>query len=222
MKKNIVIASLLGLISAPAFAIELDTDNKRFSYLIGMQVGQQITHDKVELDEGAFLAAIQDAQAGKPPQLSQEEIQATLLRIQEARSAEIEKASVETKRIGQEFLMANKAKEGVVELPSGLQYKVIIEGTGVKPKATDMVEVHYRGTLIDGTEFDSSYSRGTPASFPVNGVIKGWQEALQLMAEGSKWQLVVPSDLAYGERSAGAQIGPHSTLLFDVELLKIK
>ncbi len=221
MKKHIAIATLAALVSGQALAAELDTDQKRFSYLVGLQIGQQIVKDGIDLNEDAFMAAIKDVQAGKPPRLSQEEIQATLQRIQQARSAEAEKAGEENKRIGQEFLVANKAKPGITELASGLQYKVVTEGKGAKPKATDKVEVHYRGTLIDGTEFDSSYSRGAPASFPVNGVIQGWQEALQLMAEGSKWQIFVPSELAYGARGAGAQIGPHSTLIFDVELLKI-
>lgn len=221
MKKHIAIATLAALVSGQALAAELDTDQKRFSYLVGLQIGQQIVKDGIDLNEDAFMAAIKDVQAGKPPRLSQEEIQATLQRIQQARAAEAEKAGEENKRIGQEFLAANKAQPGITELASGLQYKVVTEGKGAKPKATDKVEVHYRGTLIDGTEFDSSYSRGAPASFPVNGVIQGWQEALQLMAEGSKWQIFVPSELAYGARGAGAQIGPHSTLIFDVELLKI-
>ena len=123
---------------------------------------------------------------------------------------------------GRNFLAANAKKEGVVTTASGLQYKVLRQGDGPKPKATDNVEVHYRGTLMDGTEFDSSYSRGQPASFPVNGVIKGWQEALQAMKEGAHWQIVVPSELAYGESGAGGAIGPKATLIFDVELLKIE
>jgi FKBP-type peptidyl-prolyl cis-trans isomerase len=121
-----------------------------------------------------------------------------------------------------EFLAANKAKDGVVTLPSGLQYKILTAGTGPKPTASDTVVCNYRGTLISGTEFDSSYKRGQPASFPVNGVIKGWTEALQLMPVGSKWQLFVPSDLGYGDRGAGADIGPGATLIFEVELLSIQ
>lgn len=123
---------------------------------------------------------------------------------------------------GEQFLKENAAKEGVKTLPSGLQYKVIKEGEGKSPKATDTVSVHYKGTLIDGKEFDSSYKRGEPAEFPVNRVIKGWTEALQLMKEGSKWMLYIPSNLAYGERGAGADIGPNETLIFEVELLKVK
>lgn len=123
---------------------------------------------------------------------------------------------------GEEFLKENAAKEGVKTLPSGLQYKVLKEGDGKSPKATDTVVVHYKGTLINGKEFDSSYKRGEPAEFPVNRVIKGWTEALQLMKEGSKWMLYIPSNLAYGERGAGADIGPNETLIFEVELLKVK
>ena len=126
------------------------------------------------------------------------------------------------KKEGEDFLAANKSKEGVVTLPSGLQYKVLKEGTGPKPSPTDSVVCNYRGTLINGTEFDSSYKRGQPATFPVNGVIKGWTEALQLMPVGSKWQLFIPPDLAYGQRGAGADIGPNATLIFEVELLSIQ
>jgi len=126
------------------------------------------------------------------------------------------------KKEGEDFLAANKSKEGVVTLPSGLQYKVLKEGTGPKPSPADSVVCNYRGTLINGTEFDSSYKRGQPATFPVNGVIKGWTEALQLMPVGSKWQLFIPPDLAYGQRGAGADIGPNATLIFEVELLSIQ
>jgi FKBP-type peptidyl-prolyl cis-trans isomerase len=126
------------------------------------------------------------------------------------------------KKEGAEFLEANKTKEGVVTLPSGLQYKILTEGTGPKPAASDTVVCNYRGTLISGTEFDSSYKRGQPASFPVNGVIKGWTEALQLMPVGSKWQLFVPAELGYGDRGAGGEIGPGATLIFEVELLSIQ
>jgi FKBP-type peptidyl-prolyl cis-trans isomerase FklB len=126
------------------------------------------------------------------------------------------------KKEGETFLAGNKKKEGVVTLPSGMQYKVMKQGSGKKPKLTDTVTTHYKGTLIDGTEFDSSYRRGQPVSFPVNGVIAGWTEALQLMEEGAKWQLFIPSPLAYGEKGAGPQIGPHATLIFEVELISVQ
>lgn len=222
MKKHLALFTLAGLMTGQAMAVDLDDDKKRFSYIVGMQIGQQLKTDNIDLDEAAFMAAIKDVASGAKPQLSQEDIQATLQRIQQARAAEAQKAAENNRAEGEKFLAGNAKKSGIKTLESGLQYKVIKAGTGAKPKATDTVEVHYRGTLINGTEFDSSFSRGQPATFPVNGVIKGWQEALQLMKEGAKWQIFVPSDLAYGPRGAGAQIGPNATLVFDVELLKIK
>jgi len=223
MKKQLAIAMVFaGLWGGQALALELDTDKKKFSYFVGLQIGQQIKNDGIELDEAAFVAAIKDIAAGTPPRLSQSELQATLQRVQQQRAADAAMAGENNRLEGESFLADNKKKTGVKVTPSGLQYKVIKAGTGAKPKATSMVEVHYRGTLINGTEFDSSYSRGQPATFPVNGVIKGWTEALQLMQEGAKWQLFIPSELAYGSRGTGADIGPNSTLIFDVELLKIK
>lgn len=223
MKKQIALTlAFAGLWAGQALALELDTDKKRFSYFVGLQVGQQIKSDGIELDESAFVAAIKDVVAGATPRLSQEELQATLQRVQQQRAADAAKAGETNLLEGQRFLTSNKKKAGVKETASGLQYTVIKAGAGAKPKGTSTVEVHYRGTLINGTEFDSSYSRGQPATFPVNGVIKGWTEALQLMQEGAKWQLFIPSELAYGSRGTGADIGPNSTLIFDVELLKIK
>jgi len=223
MKKQLVLAATLaGLWAGQAMALELDTDKKRFSYFVGLQIGQQIKSDGIDLDEAAFVAAIQDVAAGAPPRLSQAELQATLQRVQQQRTAEAEKAGESNRLEGESFLANNKKVAGVKVTASGLQYKVIKAGSGAKPTASSMVEVHYRGTLINGTEFDSSYSRGQPATFPVNGVIKGWTEALQLMQEGAKWKLFIPSELAYGSRGTGADIGPNSTLIFDVELLKIK
>ncbi len=215
-------AALAGFWGGQAVALELDTDKQRFSYFVGLQIGQQIKNDGIELDETAFLAAIKDVAAGTPPRLSQAELQATLQRIQQQRAADAQKVGESNRLEGERFLADNKKKSGVKVTASGLQYKVVKAGSGSKPTASSTVEVHYRGTLIDGTEFDSSYSRGQPATFPVNGVIKGWTEALQLMQEGAKWQLFIPSELAYGSRGTGADIGPNSTLIFDVELLKIK
>ena len=158
--------------------------------------------------------------------LTEDEARTTLTQLQtEVRSKQQEKMKVAgemNKKEGVEFLAANKTKEGVVILPSGLQYKILTAGTGPKPTASDTVVCNYRGTLISGAEFDSSYKRGQPASFPVNGVIKGWTEALQLMPVGSKWQLFVPAELGYGDRGAGADIGPGATLIFEVELLSIQ
>jgi len=158
--------------------------------------------------------------------MTEAEAQAVLTQLQaDMRKKQEEKAQQAgeaNQKEGEAFLAANKSKPGVVTLPSGLQYKILKEGTGPKPTATDSVVCNYQGTLINGTEFDNSYKRGEPATFPVNGVIKGWTEALQLMPVGSKWQLFVPADLAYGPRGAGADIGPNSTLIFEVELLSIK
>lgn len=224
MKKYLVMASVVSFASlwtVQALALELDTDKKRFSYIVGMQVGQQIKGDNIDLDEAAFMAAIRDRMTGAKLQINPADIQATLTRIQKQREIEIAKLAETNQAAGQKFLAANKDKSGVKTLPSGVQYKVIKPGAGASPKASDTVEVHYRGMLIDGTEFDSSYSRGQPASFPVNGVIKGWQEALQAMKEGAHWQIVVPAELAYGENGAGGAIGPDATLIFDVELLRI-
>ncbi len=225
MKKLFALTSLatvMGLYTVQVMAVDLDTDKKRFSYIIGMQIGQQLKGDNIDLDEAAFMAAIKDASTGAKPQLDQKDAEATMQRIQQQRQAEDEKIAKANQAEGQKFLAANKSKPGVKALPSGLQYKVIKPGTGASPKASDTVEVNYRGTLIDGTEFDSSFSRGQPATFQVGGVIKGWTEALQAMKEGAKWQIFVPADLAYGERGAGGKIGPNATLIFEVELLKIK
>ena len=224
MKKYLAIASVASFASLwtiQALALDLDTDKKRFSYIVGMQVGQQIKGDNIDLDEAAFMAAIKDRMTGAKLQINPADIQATLTRIQKQREIDIAKLAETNQAAGKKFLAANKDKAGVKTLPSGVQYKVIKPGTGASPKASDTVEVHYRGTLIDGTEFDSSYSRGQPASFPVNGVIKGWQEALQAMKEGAHWQIVVPSELAYGASGAGGGIGPNATLIFEIELLKI-
>lgn len=222
MKKQLALITLAGLWGGQAMAVDLDDDKKRFSYIVGLQIGQQLKNDDIELDEEAFLAAIKDVADGKQPRLSQSEIRGALQRVQQQRAADAQQAAERNRREGEKFLTENSKKAGIKELPSGLQYKVVKEGTGGKPKATDTVVVHYRGTLIDGTEFDSSFSRGQPATFPVNGVIEGWQEALQLMKEGGEWQIYIPADLAYGSRGAGAQIGPDTTLIFDVELLDIK
>jgi FKBP-type peptidyl-prolyl cis-trans isomerase FklB len=172
------------------------------------------------------LRGLKDTLAGGKTLLTDQEAQATLTALQnDLRKKQLElrqQAGETNKKEGEAFLATNKAKDGVVALPSGLQYKILTEGTGPKPSATDSVVCNYRGTLLDGKEFDSSYKHGQPATFPVNGVIKGWTEALQLMPAGSKWQLFVPAQLAYGDRGAGPDIGPNATLVFEVELLSIQ
>jgi FKBP-type peptidyl-prolyl cis-trans isomerase len=207
--------------------LTLKTQSQKSSYAIGMNIGKNLKRDSVEVDPAILVRGLKDALAGNKLLLTDEEAKAALTGLQaEVRAKEEAKAkaaAVENKKTGEAFLAANKTKEGVVTLPSGLQYKIIKEGTGPKPTAEDTVLCHYRGSLADNTEFDSSYKRGEPLKIPVGGVIKGWTEAIQLMPVGSKWQLFIPSDLAYGERGApGSPIGPNSTLVFDVELISIE
>ena len=209
-----------------AGATVLKTPKDKFSYALGMNLGASLHKQSVDVDPNMVAQGLRAALAGGKTLLTQEEAQAALMEVQnELRKKQQEKMQVAgeaNKKEGEAFLAANKGKEGVVTLPSGLEYKILKEGTGPKPAASDSVVCNYRGTLINGTEFDSSYKRGQPATFPVNGVIKGWTEALQLMPVGSKWQLFVPSSLAYAERGAGGDIGPNATLIFDVELLSIQ
>jgi FKBP-type peptidyl-prolyl cis-trans isomerase FklB len=195
----------------------LKNQKEKVSYIIGMNIGSNFKRQLIDIDPNIVVKGIQDALSGANPLLSnQEEIQETMVAFQK-------ELMEKQKKQGEAFLAENMKKEGVKTLPSGLQYKVIKAGTGKKPKADDIVTANYRGTLIDGTEFDSSYKRGQPATFPVSGgMIPGWTEALQLMEEGAKWQLFIPSNLAYGERGAGGIIGPNATLIFEVELVSIK
>jgi FKBP-type peptidyl-prolyl cis-trans isomerase FklB len=218
----IVSASLLAL---PLFGQEkspqLKDQKDKVSYSIGMQIGFNLGRQKVDVNPDVLAAGIKDALAGKP-QLTQDQVKEVMTQFEKDMEQKQKQAGEKNKTEGAKFLEENKKKPGVKTTASGLQYKLIKEGAGPQPKATDMVTVNYRGTLIDGTEFDSSYKRGQPATFPVNGVIKGWTEALQLMKVGSKYQVFVPSDLAYGERSVGPDLGPNATLIFDVELLDVK
>jgi len=191
-----------------------------------MNLGADLHKQSVPVDPNIMARGLKDALAGGKTLLTAEEARAAITAVQndmrEKQQAKMQVAGDANKNEGEAFLADNKSKEGVVALPSGLQYKVLKEGNGPKPTATDSVVCNYRGTLINGTEFDSSTKHGGPATFPVNGVIKGWTEALQLMPVGSKWQLLVPSDLAYAERGAGADIGPNATLIFEVELVSIQ
>jgi FKBP-type peptidyl-prolyl cis-trans isomerase FklB len=207
--------------------LTLKTQTQKSSYAIGMNIGRNLKRDSVDVDPAVLLRGLKDALAGNKLLLTDDEAKAALTALQtEVRAKEEAKAkaaALENKQAGEAFLAANKTKEGVVTLPSGLQYKIITAGTGPKPTAEDTVVCHYRGTLVDNTEFDSSYKRKEPLKIPVGGVIKGWTEAIQLMPVGSKWQLFIPSDLAYGERGApGSPIGPNSTLIFEVELISIE
>jgi FKBP-type peptidyl-prolyl cis-trans isomerase len=205
----------------------LTTAKQKASYAIGMNWGSGLHKQGIEVDAAALIQGMKDALGGNKTLLTEDEARAALMQLQsEVQAKQQEKTLQEgaaSKKEGDTFLAANKSKEGVITLPSGLQYKILKEGTGPKPTAADSVVCNYRGTLINGTEFDSSYKRGEPTTFPVGGVIKGWTEALQLMPVGSKWQLFIPADLAYGARGTpGGPIGPNSTLIFEIELLSIK
>ncbi|HKC00560.1 MAG TPA: FKBP-type peptidyl-prolyl cis-trans isomerase [Terriglobales bacterium] len=213
-----------------AAAPALTTRKQKFSYALGMNIGSglgaNLKKQSVDVDFTLVSQGLKDAMSGSKTRLTQEEAQSVLTEVEtEVRKKQQENAQLAgaaNKTEGATFLAANKSKDGVVTLPSGLQYKILKAGTGPKPTASDSVKCNYRGTLINGKEFDSSYKRGQPATFAVGQVIKAWTEALELMPVGSKWQLFVPSDLAYGERGAGAEIGPNATLIFEVELLSIE
>jgi len=205
---------------------ELKSDKEKISYSIGMDIGGNLKRGAVEVDPDMLAKGLKDSYSGEKTLLTEDQARQAIEDFQKTLKAK----KVETMRInseknkadGEKFLAENAKKEGVKSLPSGLQYREITPGKGKSPKATDTVTTHYKGTLIDGTEFDSSYKRGEPATFPVAGVIKGWTEALQLMKEGAKWQLFIPPNLAYGERGAGRDIGPDATLVFEVELISVK
>ena len=217
--------------------VSLETQDDRRSYSLGVDFGhnvQQILEQQgIEVNPDVFAHGINDVLLAKGTQIEQAEIQEILDQFRKelmasqeeqrtVQQADAKQAGEANRQAGEAFLAENKVKEGVKTLPSGLQYRVITEGTGKTPTATNTVLCHYRGRLIDGKEFDSSYSRGEPTEFPVNRVIAGWTEALQLMKEGGKWELYVPSELAYGERGAGRDIGPNATLIFEVELVEVK
>lgn len=229
MTKSLLPLLLLATMITPLCAedkVVLKDPKDKVGYSIGANIGAGLKRDGVDVTLEALLAGLRDSYTGAALQLTPEQ-QAEVLNVfrqqmTASAAAKQQERSGKAKKEGDDFLAANKVKPGVKALPSGLQYKIITEGSGASPKASEQVTVHYRGTLIDGTEFDSSYKRGEPATFGVGQVIKGWTEALQLMKPGAKWQLVIPADLAYGDRGAGADIPPGATLIFDVELIGIK
>jgi FKBP-type peptidyl-prolyl cis-trans isomerase len=234
IRLTVVVGMVLAVAATSVFAQDasvLKTEKDRRSYALGMDLGSQLRKVAVDVDPAVFAKGLGDALAGGKTLMSDDDVKMVIAGLQaelKARQASAGAAAADPKRAednkkaGDAFLAENKKKDGVVTLPSGLQYKVITAGTGKKPAAGDTVVCQYRGTLIDGTEFDSSYARKEPATFPVKGVIPGWTEALQLMPVGSKWQIVVPPELAYGSRGSGDKIGPNQTLVFDIELLAIK
>jgi len=204
---------------------EVKEEKDRISYSVGHQVGGDFKRQGVELNPDLFVKGVRDAMSGAKPLMTQQEMNKTLVDLKKKIVAEEQRQKKEAAgknlQEGKAFLAENARKKDVRTLPSGLQYQVIEKGTGASPKKTDSVTVDYKGTLIDGTEFDSSYKRGKPATFRVDGVIAGWTEALQLMKPGAKWRLFIPPDLAYGERGAGSRIGPNSALIFEVELISV-
>jgi len=222
----LIVATSLALAPlALAADAQLKDQKDKVSYSIGLDIGTTMKRQLIDVNDELLNKGIKDGLSGSKPLMTEEETKEAMAAFQKdmmAKQAAVKKEQGEKNTgEGKKFLDENKAKEGVKTTASGLQYKVLKEGSGASPKATDTVKVNYRGTTIDGTEFDSSYKRGEPASFPVNRVIKGWTEGLQLMKAGSKYQFVVPADLAYGERGAGSDIGPNATLLFDVEVLEV-
>ena len=222
---------LVGIISLSNVCIAddklvLQDEKDRINYSVGYQIGGDFNAQGLSLVPELLVRGIEDAISEGQPMMTPEEMRTTLVNFKKmivAAQNEQHKAVAEKNRVeGQEFLAQNSKKEGVVELPSGLQYRILKEGKGESPQPSDTVTVHYRGRLVDGTEFDSSYSRNEPATFPANRVIQGWQEALQLMKPGAKYELFIPPELAYGKSGGGGKIGPNSTLIFEVELLEVE
>ena len=229
MFKKVVMAVLaLGLLSGVCLAeqaLELKDDTDKINYSVGYRLGSDFQRQEVEVRRDVLLKGMEDALSGGDPMIDAQAQRATLVELQKqlaAKQKEKQKLqATENLEKGRDFLADNGKKDGVTTLSSGLQYKELTAGEGKSPSATDSVTVHYRGTLIDGTEFDSSFKRNKPATFQLNRVIKGWTEALQLMQEGDKWELYIPSELAYGSRPAGSQIPVNSTLIFEVELISV-
>ena len=218
---SVLVTTVLASATLPLCASEkadLKNDLQKNSYSIGYDVGRTLKRQVVDVDAEAMARGLRDAMGGAAPALPEKEIKE---RFDTQRQESAKKIPERNKKAGEDFLAKNKGEKGVTTTASGLQYKILTAGKGKKPKAEDTVTVNYRGTLIDGTEFDSSYKRGQPATFPLKGVIPGWTEALQLMPEGSKWVVYLPSKLAYGENGAGNIIGPNSALVFEVELVSI-
>jgi len=223
--KSVIITTIAMSFAITAFAEDKPAQFKdqkdKFSYAIGLNIGMNFKRSNVDTNPDMITAGIKDALAGKP-QMTTEQVKDTMVAFEKDMQQKQADAAKKNEADAEKFLAANKSKEGVKTTASGLQYKVLKDANGAQPKSTDTVTVNYRGTLIDGTEFDSSYKRGQPATFPLGGVIKGWTEGLQLMKVGSKYQFFIPPSLAYGDHPPGAQIPPGSVLIFEVELMDAK
>jgi len=228
MKNSFIFLAIIALVSTgfSQGTTQLKDEKDKVSYSIGLDIGNTFKKQKMDINTDILMTGLKDAMSGGKPLMTEEQVKETMTAysksMMEKQAVEAKEATAKNAAAGEKFLAENKTKEGVKTTASGLQYKVLKEGSGPSPKETDTVVTQYRGTLINGTEFDSSYKRNEPATFPVNRVIKGWTEALQMMKPGSKYQLFVPAALAYGERGAGQDIGPNETLIFEVELLSIK
>jgi len=229
MKKLIVVAIVLSLFGGEIIAQKKrtpKTKKEKISYSIGVNIGKNMKMQEVDLDQRLFTQGVKDGLSNSKTAMSDEDMEATLTAFQQEMTSKMQEkqkaVGEKNAKEGEAFLEENRNKEGVITLQSGLQYKIIKVGDGPKPTKDQTVKCHYSGTLIDGTEFDSSYKRGEPTEFPVGGVIKGWTEALQLMPVGSKWKLFIPADLAYGANGAGQTIGPNAALIFDIELISVK
>ena len=219
--KTLLILPVLLASASLLNASELKTDKDKLSYIFGVQVGQGLRAEGIELEMDAFTAGIQDMLAGNESQIGQATAEKLVSAYQEKKQLEIAEISAKKQNESATFLANNAKNDGFVVTATGLQYKILEEGKGKSPTSEDKVIAHYTGKLLDGTVFDSSHDRGEPATFPVSGVIKGWQEALPMMKVGGKWQIVVPANLAYGDRGVGNVIGPNETLIFDIELVSI-
>ena len=224
MRSVFALIILAVLITGPVMAQDLTSDTGKLSYAVGWDIGQDIQRRGAEFDVEAVIAAVRDSAAGKDPQVPAEEMTAMLTELQQRVRQEqleaFEKLSAENQKASEEFLAANLTKNGIVALPSGVQYRIIEEGDGARPGMESTVKVHYRGSKTNGLEFDSSFARGVPEEFPVNTVLKGWQEVLPLMKTGSTWQVFVPPELAFGARG-NQPVGPNEALVFDLKLIEI-
>ncbi|MEW8328465.1 MAG: FKBP-type peptidyl-prolyl cis-trans isomerase [Candidatus Thiodiazotropha sp.] len=218
---TIILITTLALAAHPLVAGDLDSQDQRYGYTLGIRVGQMLKSQVGgDLDIDAFALAVSDVLSGNKVRLSNEEMQVAMRQHLQQEQARLAKVAEANEKKGRAFLEANAQKEGIVTLENGLQYRVIEAGSGNSPTAEQTVEVNYRGRLIDGTEFDSSYSRGKPAQFKLNGVVPGFKEALTRMKPGAKWEVYMPAELAYGKKGAGRSIGPNETLIFEIEYLR--